>query len=223
MEPEVVEKFTQWWESIREGYTVSKYRYKNGRAITCTCRTTPRECPNPFLNMIRDVYQFHTKGKYIPHAYLTASRESRLQLLAGFIDADGHWNKRQRRYQMTQKSESVTDGIITLIRSLGFATYKHLHIQQAGKKRNRDGLMVERARKECHYFGFSGPTHLVPCIVGRKVAPDIIPRKKRDPLHVPLKSIEKTDLCGDFAMVQFGGASDVAHQYQTDDFIVHAF
>jgi DNA repair protein RadD len=56
--------------------------------------------------------------KFIPHAYLTASRQDRLRLLAGLIDSDGASNKSGIDY--ISKSQELSADLVFLTRSLGF-------------------------------------------------------------------------------------------------------
>ena len=51
--------------------------------------------------------------KHIPEIYLTASRDDRMELLAGLVDTDGTHN------EFTQKSERLTRDFARLVRSLG--------------------------------------------------------------------------------------------------------
>ena len=62
------------------------------------------------------------KNKHIPIEYLRASREVRLELLAGLIDSDGHYDGKAIDYVCV--NEKLIDGIIFLVRSLGLACYK---------------------------------------------------------------------------------------------------
>ena len=78
---------------------------------------------NYFLNTIRDLCL--TKEKHIPHIYKCNTREARLRLLAGFIDADGHLGNRNE-FEIKIKHERLIDDIIYLARSLGFSAYKHV-------------------------------------------------------------------------------------------------
>lgn len=59
--------------------------------------------------------------KYIPHAYKTASRQERLLLIAGILDADGCYSK---RYQIKSNNELLIDDIEYIVRSLGLACRK---------------------------------------------------------------------------------------------------
>jgi len=80
---------------------------------------------NLFLKTLRELNMLN--NKHIPHIYKCNSREVRLKLLAGFIDADGHLGKRND-FEITQceKHEKLLDDIIYLARSLGFSAYKHI-------------------------------------------------------------------------------------------------
>ncbi len=65
--------------------------------------------------------------KQIPHCYLTASKEDRLELLAGLIDTDGTLDSRGRRVlSITQKQEDLADEIVFLARSLGIHASKKM-------------------------------------------------------------------------------------------------
>lgn len=57
----------------------------------------------------------------IPHIFLANSRTNRLKLLAGLIDAVGRCSK--EGYEITTKSQDLSQGILYLARSLGFAAY----------------------------------------------------------------------------------------------------
>ena len=80
---------------------------------------------NIFLQTIKDLKMIN--NKHIPMNYKCNSRENRLKLLAGFIDADGHYGKRNE-FEITQclEHEKLLDDIIYLARSLGFSCYKHI-------------------------------------------------------------------------------------------------
>lgn len=86
-----------------------------------------KDCQNNniFLKTLKNLGMLN--NKHIPHIYKCNTRESRLKLLAGFIDADGHLGKRND-FEITQceKNEKLLDDIIYLTRSLGFTAYKHI-------------------------------------------------------------------------------------------------
>ena len=84
-----------------------------------------KEKSNIFLNTLS---QFNLiNNKHIPMIYKCNSRENRLKLLAGYIDANGKLNK-TNVFEITQSinNETLTNDIMYLAHSLGFACYKNL-------------------------------------------------------------------------------------------------
>lgn len=63
--------------------------------------------------------------KFIPYEYKTASKHDRLELLAGLMDTDAHYDKTKNEFEYYTKSEQLADDIIFLCRSLGFYCGKH--------------------------------------------------------------------------------------------------
>lgn len=61
-------------------------------------------------------------NKFIPKNYICTDRESRLQFLAGIIDTYGNYDARKHNFEIIQKFESVTAGIVYIARSLGIKT-----------------------------------------------------------------------------------------------------
>lgn len=99
------------------------------------------------------------KSKFIPAAYLTASRAERLELLAGLIDSDGSLHA--GGFDFVSKSPRLADGVVFLCRSLGLAAY-----MKACQKRDQNG------RGGTYYrVGISGDCSVVPVRVPRKRAP----------------------------------------------------
>lgn len=86
--------------------------------------TTGRYNSNEFLNLLKK-YNLN-KNKYIPSIYKCNSRENRLKLLAGIIDADGSYDRGMFEISQSLDHEQLIDDIIYLVRSLGFACYKNI-------------------------------------------------------------------------------------------------
>lgn len=59
--------------------------------------------------------------KHVPTDYKINSREIRLEVLAGVIDSDGHLSK--GCYDLVFKSEQLSNDVVFIARSLGFACY----------------------------------------------------------------------------------------------------
>lgn len=127
---------------------------------------------NPLLDALRSLNVLD--NKHVPRAYLTASRQNRLELLAGLIDSDGHL-KDGGGFDFISKLETLADSVCFLARSLGLAAYK-----KSCRKKCQTGV-------EGDYFrvGISGDCSIVPCRVARKKSQTR--RQKKDPLVVGIK------------------------------------
>lgn len=62
------------------------------------------------------------ENKHIPDDYLINSEANRLELLAGLIDSDGHYDEQANGYEITQKSFELAQQIKFLCDTLGFRT-----------------------------------------------------------------------------------------------------
>ena len=84
----------------------------------------------------RIVEQLHRfdliKNKHIPELYKINSRKKRLELLAGLLDASGHYS--HKGFSITQKNKRLAKDILFLARSLGFAAYLKLKKKSAHKR-----------------------------------------------------------------------------------------
>lgn len=119
---------------------------------------------NGFLNALNH-YEL-IGNKHIPHGFKTASREDRLQLLAGLLDSDGSVNC--GGFDYISKLEILTDDICFVARSLGFAAYK-----TPCKK----ACTYKGEKREGNYFRvcISGDCSEIPVKIERKKA---APRKQ---------------------------------------------
>ena len=75
---------------------------------------------NHLLNYLKDLNLIN--NKHIPQNYLTNTTKFRLELLAGLIDSDGHYDKQAKGFEITQKGEKFAKQIKFLCDSLGFRT-----------------------------------------------------------------------------------------------------
>ena len=62
------------------------------------------------------------ENKHVPSDYLINSKENRLQLLAGLLDSDGHYNADYHVFEITQKNSELAQQIKFLCDTLGFKT-----------------------------------------------------------------------------------------------------
>ena len=117
---------------------------------------------NPILNIFRELNLLN--NKHIPLEYLTSSREQRLELLAGLIDTDGHYDKKTHMYEITTKLKVLSDNYCQLLRGLGFKVNHHI---KHNKKYNKDYYKVS----------FSGDLQDIPCRL-RKASVDSTIRRE---------------------------------------------
>jgi superfamily II DNA or RNA helicase len=125
------------------------------------------------------------QDKHIPHQYKVADRKTRLEVLAGVLDADGHMS--HAGFDLTLVNERLFDDVLFIARSLGFSCHK------------------SRVRKTCgnngvtgDYFRctISGDVSEIPCRIARKQAPKR--QQKKDVLltGVSVRSIGEGDYYG---------------------------
>lgn len=140
---------------------------------------------------------------FIPQDYLINSMKNRLRLLAGLIDGDGYKKSDGCCFSISTKWESLGEGIVYLVRSLGlYPSYKW--------KRST----IKSRNFEAYYFriGISGHTEIIPNVLSRKRASK---RKQiKDVLHTgfSLKPIGKG--------VWFGFTVDGDNRYLLGDFTI---
>jgi hypothetical protein len=108
-------------------------------------------------------------NKHIPHVYLANDRETRLRLLAGLIDSDGHLcNGGGATYEITQKSERLAKDILTLARSLGFAATSRVKLAT---------IKHRGVETPVHRIIISGDVDEIPVLLPRKRATKIAREK----------------------------------------------
>ena len=140
---------------------------------------------------------------FIPQNYLVNSMKNRLRLLAGLIDGDGYKKSDGCCFSISTKWESLGEGIVYLVRSLGlYSSYKW--------KRST----IKSRNFEAYYFriGISGHTEIIPNVLSRKRASK---RKQiKDMLHTgfSLKPIGKG--------AWFGFTVDGDNRYLLGDFTI---
>jgi len=123
-EHEVVDYFKEYVEKLglelKQGnnteHDKGEYRYT---IKTKTKKNINKE--NIFYNYLKNLNLIN--NKHIPHIYKCNSRKNQLKLLAGLIDSDGYYDKKGKCYEITQKNSKLSEDIVYLCRSLGFACY----------------------------------------------------------------------------------------------------
>jgi P4 family phage/plasmid primase-like protien len=196
---EVVEKTQELYE---EKHDINCYVKKDNQAVTLTI--TNNKDNDCFWLKFKD-YNLH-KNKHIPFEYLHNDRDTRMKLLAGILDSDGHYQSKCNQYELTFESEKLIDDTIYLVRSLGFACYKHEKI----------GTWTHNGVKK------SGKYYRIQ-IVGEGIEdiPVVLPFKKAQPRRkkkdvtvnsFKIKQVENDNF--------YGFELDGNHRYLMGDFVV---
>lgn len=156
---------------------------------------------NPLTRVLRDLGLFvPCEEKRVPNEYKSASREQRLQLLAGLIDTDGSLDK--CGYDFVSKSPKLAADVAYVARSLGMAAY----VKPAEKRdQNSQGGTYHRVH-------ISGACHEIPVRIPRKRAPVRV--KNRDVLRTgfTVELLPEDDY--------YGFTVDGDHRYLLADFTV---
>lgn len=98
-----------WKEVINRGYKYGENISGEDRAEIRTIFGLRTELNK--LNLLNN--------KHIPSIYLLSSYEQRLDLLRGFMDADGYYNEKRKRFVMATTREYQADYLVSLLATLG--------------------------------------------------------------------------------------------------------
>lgn len=192
------------WQAAREfadGYGIAVNDVTCGGRCPTFSLVTARGRPNHLRAQLRELGLLGTSSgtKFIPQVYKTASREYRLQLLAGLIDTDGSLGNGY--YDFVSKSRRLADDVAFVARSVGLAAY------------------VKPCLKSCgdftgEYFrvSISGHCDMIPCRVERKKCP---PRRQVKDVLVTGFHVEPAGVG-----VYYGFECDGDHLYVLGDFTV---
>ena len=155
---------------------------------------------NPLLDLMRENNLLF--NKHIPQVYKINSREIRLQILAGIIDADGCINRNS--FELTLKNKTLSDDVAFIARSLGF----HVDKKQVKKGIKSTGFVGEYQR-----LGISGDCSIIPVRVGKRKC---TPRSNwKDVLTTGIKDIKSVG-----EQEYYGFMLDGNGRYVKEDFTV---
>lgn len=110
-----------------------------------------------------------TTTKHIPSEYLSASKEQRLDLLAGLLDTDGTLRAKEHRYCFSTTEPRMRDDIVALVHTFGWRT----SVVEYDPKLTTSGI---QGRKTVYVIGFN-PTEYIPCRLKRKQLTDFSVRR----------------------------------------------
>ena len=202
MENEVVKEF----ENKLPTFEIKKQKQEKGLAYTYRIKDNTKHNSNRFLEFLKNYNLI--ENKHIPFDYKTSSINQRLEILAGIIDSDGHYQKKMNQYELTLKSEKLIDGCIELVRSLGLSCFK--------KKINKTCTNGKNGPVTGKYFRIQ--------IYGEGIEkiPSRLSRKQAS-----IKQKDKNSLMDSFKIelleedTYYGFELDGNHRYLTGDHIIH--
>ncbi|KAK9431402.1 hypothetical protein V1505DRAFT_368283 [Lipomyces doorenjongii] len=64
-----------------------------------------RRSQNPVLSGLRELGLMHNKSSGIPSAYMTADESTRLAVIAGLMESDGHYRTQGNQYKFSQSTD----------------------------------------------------------------------------------------------------------------------
>ena len=122
--PEVIKYFTDLANNLGLQFKQKKsdlisYRITTGKMGAEKNNWGNKSRKNIFLRGLQDLGVI--KNKHIPFLYKTSDRDTRLKLLAGLLDSDGHLDK-NNQFEITLKIKELSDDVVFLAQSLGFYT-----------------------------------------------------------------------------------------------------
>lgn len=150
-------------ENVEDMKTIIKYiKYKHSTINNGVSENVKSwNFPKMLLDLHKLGLGYKGTEKFIHDSYLTASKEQRLELLAGLIDSDGNLQKdKGNRYVFTTINEKLKDGVVTLANSFNWRT----SVTKTEPKTSTSGIVGKHA---IYQVGFS-PDIKIPCKLKRK-------------------------------------------------------
>ena len=147
---------------------------------------------NP-LKVVLDNYNLTRNSKYIPSDYLINDRDTRLKLLAGIIDTDGHVCNNGKRIQIPQANHTLAKQIKFLASSLGFIT----NINNVKKKNITFGDGIYKDYPDHLCINISGEKlYEIPTRISRKKCYSSESNKDQLRTHINVKQLDKGNYYG---------------------------
>lgn len=183
------------------GCTVEKYG-DSGNAETLNITRSDYSKPNPMRSALRELGVF--RNKHIPQCYMTASRNVRLEILAGLMDTDGFLDNDGAGFDFVQKSERMARQVAWLARSVGC----HATVREVTKTCCNNGVKGQYWR-----VTIGRNISQIPTRIARKQAFNAVQQRKN--LHFGIKNVEPIGI-GDY----YGFVLDGDHKFLGGDFTV---
>lgn len=180
IDPEVIEYIKEYANTVGGIYRLRK---QGGRRIDIHAIKFNKDSKtNKKNHIIRSLDKYGVLGnKNIPRDYLINSAETRMRVLAGLIDSDGHRQNRKgnsQQYEITQKRKDLSYAIRDLCLSLGFWCSI---VEKNARMKRKDGSVYECLVYRIRIYG---DLYKIPCRVERKrYCPPSYHKNRRNPRH----------------------------------------
>lgn len=195
-----------WVEMERHGLRYNARENERGTCWGVGFRDdqSSRAVPNRVMAILRSmgIAGADASEKFIPDDYRLGSRETRLAVLAGLLDTDGHLEG-GTGFDYISKSQRLADDVVFVARSLGLCA-------TGGPCEKRDQNGGGGTYWRVH---ISGNTEIIPTRVPRKQARPRMQKKNPLVTGFDFEPLPADDF--------FGFALDGDHLYLTADFVVH--
>ena len=140
-------------------------------------------------------------NKHIPEQYLKSSIETRLQLLAGLIDSDGHSVKKKGVIEIGMSKKHIIDSIRFIALSCGLSCSNVKH-------------SISNYNTDVYRLSISGHLARIPIITKKKSFEDYIPKTRVRRNKVSIEYLDK----GDYIGIQVDGENDNERKLILEDF-----
>jgi hypothetical protein len=159
-------------------------------------------------NIFLEILQRHNliNNKHIPDLYKYNDRETRLKILAGFLDTGGSYSLKDKCFEISQKSNQLAIDILYIARSLGFAAYSEETTKSwLYKDENKTGIYNK-------IIIYGNGLENIPTLLFSKQASECVQIKDALSTGITVKNIGK----GDY----YGFTLDGNNRYLLGDFTV---
>ena len=152
-------------------------------------------------SQLRDIGVYN--NKHIPDSYMKSSIESRLQLLAGLIETDGHSNKKKGVIEIGMSRKNLVDQIRILALSCGISCS---NVKHSKSNYNTDVYKIH----------LSGELSRIPLITKKKSFEDYKPITRGRRNKVSVEYLDK----GDYVGIQVNADNDDERKLILSDFTI---
>lgn len=181
-DPATLQYIKDW--GVRDGWRITEYpEVRNCTPLAIRQDDGNEKGSNKFMEFV-SASMSADRIKYIRPEYLRGSSATRMELLAGIIDADGHASACKgvpTYFEIAVKHDRLKDDIVFLARSLGFTVSAKLRTTKC-----------QTGEFASWRINISGDTHTIPTL-RKKCAP---PRRKSEGLRFSVEAVGEDDFYG---------------------------